>query len=84
MKQSLFALATVVSDRQLVYATDFVDGSNHLVVLDLMTGDELLRVPTPATRATIGAILCTPDGEVYLASNEPGRSTGFLVRVYVP
>ena len=76
--------STLVSDRQMAYFTDFVDGSNHLVVLDLITGDELLRVPTPATRATIGAILATPDNDVYLASNEPGQSTGFLVRVYLP
>jgi hypothetical protein len=68
----------------MVYVTDFVDGSNHLVILDLMTGDELLRVPTPSKRATIGAILCTPDGDVYLASNEPGQPTGFLVRIHVP
>lgn len=75
--------STVVSDRQMIYATDFVGGSNHLVVLNLMTGDELLRVPTPATRATIGAILLTPEGDAYLASNESGRPTGFLVRVRV-
>jgi hypothetical protein len=68
----------------MAYFTDFVDGSNHLVVLDLITGDELLRVPTPATRATIGAILATPDNDVYLASNEPGQPSGFLVRVYLP
>ena len=74
---------THVTDRQLVYVTDFVDGSNHLVVLDLLTGEEIVRVPTPATRATIGAILFTPDGDVYLASNEPGEPTGFLVRMSV-
>ncbi len=73
----------VVSDRQMVYVTDYVDGANHLVVLDLMTGEELLRIPTPATRATIGTILLTPDNEVFLSCNEPGQPTGFLVRVRV-
>ncbi len=75
---------TSVSDRQMVYFTDYVDGSNHLVVLDVLTGDELLRIPTPATRATIGSILLMPNGDVYLASNEPGKPTGFLVRFSVP
>ena len=37
----------------------------------------------PSTRATIGAILVTGDGDVYLASNEPGEPTGFLVRMSV-
>jgi len=74
---------THVTDRQMVYITDFVDGSNHLVVLDLLTGEEIVRVPTPAARATIGAILVTADGDVYLASNEPGEPTGFLIRLSV-
>lgn len=73
----------VVTDRQMVYVTDYVDGSNHLVVLDLMTGEELLRIPSPATRATIGTILLTPDNEVFLSCNEPGQTTGFLVRMRV-
>lgn len=77
------ASGAVVADREVVYVTDYVDGSNHLVVLDLMTGNELLRIPTPATRATIGSILLTPDNEVFLASNEPGQPTGLLVRVRV-
>jgi hypothetical protein len=71
---------TNVSDRQMVYVTDFVDGSNHLVVLDLLTGEELVRIPTPAARATIGAIVGLPNGDVYLAANEPGQPTGFLIR----
>ena len=78
------AASTIVSDRQMLYVTDYVDGSNHLVVLDLMTGDKLLRVPTPATRATIGQILPTANGDVYISSNEPGQPTGFLIRIHVP
>jgi outer membrane protein assembly factor BamB len=74
---------TLVADRGLVYLTDFVDGSNHLVVLDLVTGEERVRLPTPSTRATIGSLLCTPADEVWMASNEPGRPTGHLVRVRV-
>ena len=68
----------------MVYTTDFVDGANHLVVLDLDTGDELLRLRTPSKRATIGSVLLTPDGEVYLASNEPGEPTGLLIKFRVP
>ena len=49
----------------------------------LMTGDERVRLPTPSTRATIGSLLCTSADEVWLASNEPGRPTGHLVRVRV-
>ena len=74
---------TAVADRRMVYFTDFVNDSNNLVVLDLDTGDELLRLPTPAKRATIGSILLTRDGEVYLASNEPGEPTGLLIRFRV-
>ncbi|MEO1480508.1 MAG: hypothetical protein AAFU77_00265 [Myxococcota bacterium] len=74
---------TLVADRRMVYFTDFVNDSNNLVVLDLDTGDELLRLPTPAKRATIGSILLTRDGEAYLASNEPGEPTGLLLRFRV-
>lgn len=73
----------LVGYRASLYLTDFVDGSNHLVVLDLMTGEERVRLPTPSTRATIGSLLCTSADEVWLASNEPGRATGHLVRVRV-
>ena len=72
-----------VSDRQMVYFTDYLEGSDHLVALDILTGDELLRIPTPATRASIGTILLQPNGDVCMASNEPGEPTGFLVRLTV-
>jgi outer membrane protein assembly factor BamB len=74
---------TLVADRGLVYLTDFVDGANHLVALDLLTGEERVRLRTPSTRATIGALLCTEADEVWMASNEPGQPTGHLVRVRV-
>lgn len=54
------ARPVIVSDREVVYANDFVDGRDHLVVLDLMTGEEILRVPTPATRATIATSVIRP------------------------
>jgi hypothetical protein len=63
----------IVSDRGMVYANDYVDGFLHLVVRDLFTGQELLRVPTPATRASIGSIVLTENGDVYMAANEPDR-----------
>jgi hypothetical protein len=78
------ARPAIVSDREMVYATDFVDGRNHLVVLDLTTGEELLRVPTPATRATISTIIVSRANEVYFGSNEPGQPIGLFHRIYVP
>jgi hypothetical protein len=74
----------IVSDRGMLYANDYVDGSLHLVVRDLFTGEELLRVPTPATRASIGSIVLTENGDVYMAANEPGQPTGLLVYIYIP
>lgn len=76
------ARPAIVIDRELVYCTDFVDGVNHLVALDLTTGDELTRVPYPATRPTMGTIVPSTNGDVYLASNEPGQPTGQFHRFY--
>jgi hypothetical protein len=78
------ARPVIVSDREMVYANDFVDGLDHLVVLDLMTGMEILRVPTPATRATISTIIVSSENEVYFGSNEPGLPIGLFHRIYVP
>lgn len=77
------ARPAIVSDRGMVYATDYVDGHNDLVVLDIVTGKELIRKTTPATRATIGTIIVTRYNEVYFGSNEPGKSTGLFHRFYV-
>jgi hypothetical protein len=54
------------------------------VVLDLMTGEEMLRVPTPATRATIATIIVSSANEVYFGSNEPGQPIGLFHRIYGP
>jgi hypothetical protein len=78
------ASPVIVSDREMVYANDFVDGRDHLVVLDLTTGEEILRVPTPATRATISEIIVSSANEVYFGSNEPGQPIGLFHRIYVP
>jgi hypothetical protein len=78
------ARPVIVSDREMVYATDFVDGRDHLIVLDLNTGEELLRVPTPATRATISTIIVSTANEVYYGSNEPGQAIGLFHRIFVP
>ena len=78
------ARPAIVSDREMVYANDFVDGRDHLVVLDLMTGKEILRVPTPAVRATIATIIVSAANEVYFGSNEPGQPSGLFHRVYIP
>lgn len=73
----------IVSDRQMVYATDYQDGRNHLIVLDLTSGEELFRVPTPATRATIATIVAGTNNEVYFGSNEPGEEVGLYHRIFV-
>lgn len=67
----------------MVYATDFRNGRNHLVALDLTTGRERLRVPTPATRATIATIIPATNGEVCFGSIEPGRDSGLFHRIYL-
>jgi hypothetical protein len=77
------ARPVIVSDREMVYANDFVDGRDHLVVLDLMTGEEMLRVTTPGTRATISTIIVSAANEVYFGSNEPGQPIGLFHRIYV-
>lgn len=74
----------IVSDREMVYINDYVDGRDHLVVLDLSTGEELLRLPTPATRASISTIIASSANEVYFGSNEPGQPIGLFHRIYVP
>lgn len=78
------ARPVIVSDREQVYATDFANGRNHLVVLDLNSGEELCRVATPATRATVSTIVVSAANEVYFGSNEPGEGTGLFHRFYVP
>ncbi len=77
------ARPAIVSDRRMVYATDFTGSHNDLIVLDLLTGDELIRVQTPATRATISTIVVSTNNEVYFGSNEPGERTGLYHRIYV-
>ena len=73
----------IVSDRKMVYATDFVNGNNDLVVLDLETGEELIRKSTPATRKSVSTIVVTSSNEVFFGSNEPGQPTGLFHRFYV-
>ena len=77
------AHTSIVSDREMVYTSDYVDGSNHLVVFDLKTGEELLRVPTPSTRATFSVVAHTSSNETFLVAPESGKPTGFVVRFYV-
>lgn len=78
------ARPVIVSDRGQVYATDYANGHNALVVLDLTSGEELCRVVTPATRATVSTIVVSAANEVYFGSNEPGEETGLFHRFYVP
>lgn len=68
--------------KTFIYATDYVDGNNHLVRLNILTGEEDLRVRTPATRPTISTIVIGRN-EVYFGSNETGKSTGLYHRFYI-
>lgn len=72
------ARPAIVADRNLVYVNDYVNGFDHLVVLDLQTGQELARKKTNATKPTIGTIIVTPDDYVIYASNEAGNLSGLL------
>jgi hypothetical protein len=72
------ARPVIVADRNLVYVTDFFNGFDHLVVLDLQSGQEKGRIKTDATKPTIGTIIITPDDYVIYASNEYGNATGLI------
>ena len=78
------ARPAIVADRGHVYATDYANGRNHLVVLDLFSGEELCRIVTPASRATVATIVVSAANEVYFGSNEPGKETGLFHRFYLP
>lgn len=77
------ARPSIVADRRMVYCNDLHDGRDHLVVLDLDTGDELYRVETAATRPTISSIIVGMNEDVYYGSNEPGQAQGLFHRFYV-
>ena len=78
------ARPAIVADRRHVYVSDFVNGADHLVVLDLLTGQELARKSTLAVKPTIGTIIITPDDYVVYASNEYGNSLGWVNMFRVP
>lgn len=77
------AQTTTSSGTGMIYVADYADKVLNLVVLDVLTGEELLRIPTPAVRSSIGSIIFTENGDVYLAANEPGQATGKLIRFYI-
>jgi hypothetical protein len=82
-REIITAQTTTSSGSGMIYVADYADEVLNLVVLDVLTGEELLRIPTPAVRSSIGSIIFTENGDVYLAANEPGQDTGKLIRFYI-
>jgi hypothetical protein len=72
------ARPAIVADRNLLYVSDYKNGFDYLVVLNLQTGQELGRKKTMATKPTIGTIILTPKDYVIYSSNEYGSSQGFI------
>ncbi|MEL6526918.1 MAG: hypothetical protein AAFQ07_14535, partial [Chloroflexota bacterium] len=70
-REIITSQTTTSSETGMVYVTDYADEVLNLVVLDVLTGEELLRIPTPAVRSSIGSIIFTDNGDVYVAANEP-------------
>jgi hypothetical protein len=77
------ASPAIVPDRGYLYMDDFADGRDHLVVLDLASGDERARVALPATEPTVGCIFVGRNDDVYVCSTETGGATGFVSRIYM-
>jgi hypothetical protein len=82
-EMAIASSTTIASETGMLYFIDSKTGAHDLVVLDVVTGEVLLRVPTPATRASLGSIVFTENGDVWMADSESGQPTGFLTRFYV-
>lgn len=80
-KYAISAKPAVVADRQKVYINDFQNGTDYFVVLDLLSGTELGRVATPATKPTIATMVIGLNNDVYYCSNEYGSPTGYFHRI---
>ncbi len=67
----------------MVYTNDFnsIEGVDYLVILDLFTGTELGRIPTPATKPSISQTRAGAYNDFYYCSNEPGQLLGYFHRV---
>jgi len=78
----------IAVDQRHLYVDDLrceADGGpchNHLVVLDLKTGDEVAEVEVAGEIATLGKIFLGDDN-AYFISSEQGKGQGFVTRVDV-
>lgn len=73
----------IVGSSEMLYTNDFnsIEGVDYLVILDLFTGTELGRIPTPATRPSISQTRVGAYNDFYYCSNEPGQLLGYFHRV---
>ena len=78
--------AAIVSDQNRLYTDDQecdADGTNctlFLVVVDLMTGEELTRIEVAGTQPSIGRIFIGPDAVYYIATQGEGGN-GYMTRI---
>ncbi len=79
----LSASVTIVSDRGMMYINHFdqEEGFDYIVVLDVLTGNELGRIKTPGRTPSIAPIVPNANGDVYYCSSEAGSSLGFFHRI---
>ena len=82
---NISARPAIVADREQVYLNHFdaTEGFDYFVILDLLTGDELGKIKTPATNPTIATIAVGMNNDVYYCSNEQGSLLGYFHRIYV-
>lgn len=79
---SPFIVATTGSTG-MVYTNhyDAVEETTYLIILDLITGNELGRVQTPATLPSISQTKVGAYNDFYYCSNESGQLLGYFHRV---
>jgi hypothetical protein len=81
--------AAIVADQHRLYTDDRqcnADGTEctlHLVVLDLLTGEEIARVEVAGSQPSIGRIFVGPDAVYYIATQGEGGN-GYVTSVSAP
>ena len=75
------ASPALVPDRDLLYIDDWRDGHDHLVVLRLSTGTEVVSVPLQAKQPTIGTIFVGMNDDIFIVSSEASGTGGLISRV---
>jgi len=66
-----------------IYIDDYKNGKDHFIVLDLLTGNELARVPLGAALPTVGTVFIGQNNDVYILNSESGNKNGLISRIYI-